>query len=224
MDKLANQDTIVSNTPSDREVIGKILQGERDLYAVIMRRYNQRLYRVGMSILGNDADIEDAMQVAYINAYENLDKFAFKSAFSTWLTRILINECLLRLKKKKQSIYMSEEIMNSEAYQNLGPEVQTPVGKILHGELKAILEKAIRELPEKYRAVFVMRELENMNVAETGDCLHISESNVKVRLNRARALLKDSLSSYYNNDHILHFHLLRCDRIVDRVMSQINGS
>ena len=87
---------------NDDEIIARILHGEKDLYSIIVRRYNQRLYRVGMSIINDDAEVEDAMQVAYINAYENLGKFAFKSSFPTWLTRILINECLLRLRKKKK--------------------------------------------------------------------------------------------------------------------------
>jgi RNA polymerase sigma-70 factor (ECF subfamily) len=86
---------------NDDEIIARILHGEKDLYSIIVRRYNQRLYRVGMSMINDDAEVEDAMQVAYINAYENLGKFAFRSSFPTWLTRILINECLLRLRKEK---------------------------------------------------------------------------------------------------------------------------
>src|SRR5678815_2291438 len=92
---------------NDDEIIARILQGEKDIYSVIVRRYNQRLYRVGMSILNDDAEVEDVMQVAYINAYESLGKFTFKASFSTWLTRILINECLLRLKKRGKTIIMN---------------------------------------------------------------------------------------------------------------------
>ena len=98
-----NQSTIVSGTLSDNEIISRVLQGEKDLYVHIVRKYNQRLYRVGMSIINDDAEVEDIMQVAYIKAYENLGKFKYKSAFSTWITKILINESLLRLKKRKQS-------------------------------------------------------------------------------------------------------------------------
>jgi len=218
---MTNQSTIVTEAIADNEIITRVLQGEKNLYAILVRRYNERLYRVGISIIDDDSEVEDVMQVAYIKAYENLGKFAFKSAFSTWLTRILINESLLRLKERKKSIHISDEIMDNEMYQQPNIETQTPFMKVLNIELKTILEKAIRQLPEKYRTVFIMREIENMNVAETKECLDISEANVKVRLNRAKSLLKDSLSDYYKNEDILHFHLTRCDRMVEQVMKQI---
>lgn len=138
------------------------MQGEKNLYAVIVRRYNQRLYRIAMSIINDDAEVEDVMQVAYINAYENLGKFAFKASFSTWLTRILINESLLQLKKRGKSINMNADTMNKEIYQQHKIEVQTPVAKMLNTEIKVALEEAIRELPEKYRTVFTMRVIEDM--------------------------------------------------------------
>jgi RNA polymerase sigma factor (sigma-70 family) len=111
--------------------------------------------------------------------------------------------------------------MNNEMYQQLTTDTQTPFKKVLNSELKNILQEAIQKLPEKYRTVFIMREIENMNVAETQECLDLSEVNVKVRLNRAKALLRNSLSTYYKKEEILHFHLTRCDRIVDNVMKGI---
>jgi RNA polymerase sigma factor (sigma-70 family) len=159
------------------------------------------------------------MQVAYINAYENLEKFGFRSSFSTWLTRIFINECLLRLRKRKKSISMNDENMENVMKQDQEP--RTPVSATVNSELRSILNDAIRRLPEKYRTVFVMREIENMNVAETKECLNISEVNVKVRLNRAKAMLRDLLSAQYSKDDILNFHLSRCDRMVDNVMKTI---
>jgi len=204
---------------NDDEIIARILHGEKDLYSIIVRRYNQRLYRVGMSMINDDAEVEDAMQVAYINAYENLGKFAFRSSFPTWLTRILINECLLRLRKRKKSISMNDENIENVMKQDKGP--QTPVTTTVNSELRSILNDAISKLPEIYRSVFVMREIENMSIAETKECLNISEVNVKVRLNRAKALLRDILSAQYSKDDILHFHLSRCDRMVDTVMRSI---
>ena len=102
MGKMTIGEPVSAESIADITIITRILQGEKDLYSIIVRRYNQRLYRVGMSIINDDIEVEDIMQVAYINAYENLGKFAFKASFSTWLTRILINECLLRLKKKRE--------------------------------------------------------------------------------------------------------------------------
>ena len=217
------RETFVTDTISDHEIITRILQGEKNLYAIIVRRYNQRLYRIALSIINDDAEVEDIMQVAYINAWENLEKFAFKASFSTWLTKILINESLLRLKKRSKSINMNDDKMDKEIYQQHTKEVQTPVVKIINAELKLALEDAIRQLPEKYRTVFIMREIEEMNVAETQACLDISGVNVKVRLNRAKALLRESLSAFYKKEDILHFHLSRCDRVIEKVMSKVQS-
>jgi RNA polymerase sigma-70 factor (ECF subfamily) len=217
-----NQSTVVTGDIPDDEIISRVLKGEKNLYANIVRKYNQRLYRVGMSIINDDTEVEDVMQVAYIRAYENLGKFAFKSAFSTWITRILINESLLRLKKRKQSLNMNDDVMDNDIYHHHLVDSKTPLMSVVNSELKVILEKAIRQLPEKYKTVFIMREIESMNVAETRECLDLSEVNVKVRLNRAKAMLRNSLAEYYRKEDILNFHLSRCDRIVENVMRQID--
>ena len=219
MTGMNKEEVATSEILNDDDIIARILRGEKDLYSIIVRRYNQRLYRIGMSIINDDAEVEDAMQVAYINAYENLGKFAFRSSFPTWLTRILINECLLRLKKRKKTISMNDE--NAENVMDQNKDPQTPVSVTVNSELRSILNDAISRLPEIYRTVFVMREIENMNVAETKECLNISEVNVKVRLNRAKAMLRDLLSVQYTKDDILQFHLSRCDRMVDVVMKRI---
>jgi RNA polymerase sigma factor (sigma-70 family) len=216
-----NQGAVITGHISDNEIISRVLQGEKGLYANIMRKYNQRLYRVGMSIINDDAEVEDVMQVTYIKAYENLGKFAFKSAFSTWITRILINESLLRLKKRKLALPINDDVMNDQIHQHRLVYSQTPLMNVVNSELKKILEEAIGQLPDKYRTVFIMREIENMNIAETRECLDLSEVNVKVRLNRAKAMLKNSLAEYYQKEDILNFHLSRCDRIVENVMKHI---
>lgn len=218
MEKVKSQQ--LSETPDlpDAEVIDRIVNGEKDLYAVIVRRYNQRLYRVGMSILNDDKEAEDAMQVAYINAWQSLKQFQFKSSFSTWLTRIMINECLFRFKKRKQLL----DARNSLAdYYQTASHREIIFSKLMNKELKKELETAILNLPEKYRTVFILREIEDLTVAETKECLSISEVNVKVRLNRAKALLRTSLSSLYKSGDIFSFHLSRCDQMVERVLSHI---
>ncbi|HWJ26230.1 MAG TPA: RNA polymerase sigma factor [Flavisolibacter sp.] len=221
MNRLDDPTTPIKGGISDAEIIARVLKGEKDLYAIIVRRYNEKLYRVGMSIMNDDAEVEDAMQTAYINAYESLQKFTSRAAFSTWLTRILINECILRLKRRKRSVLINEWVINNIFYPGRTMDVQTPAATMMNSELKQILEDAIRKLPQKYRAVFVMRELENMNVAETQACLNISETNVKVRFNRAKILLRNRLNSYYNKEDIFQFHLSRCDQMVERVLEQI---
>lgn len=223
MNKMNNQDTIATDIISDNEIIARVLGGEKDLYALLIRKYNQRLYRVGMSIINDDAEVEDVMQVANIKAYENLGKFEFKSAFSTWITKILINESLLRMKKRKHLSNINEDMITNQISQHHPVDSKTPLMNLVNSELKIILEKAIQQLPGKYRTVFMMREIENMNVAETAECLDLSAVNVKVRLNRARVMLRNLLSDYYQKDDLLNFHLSRCDNIVENVMKQIDS-
>ena len=214
-----NKDITIADSIADDEIITRVLNGEKNLYALLVRRYNQRFYRVGMGIINDDAEVEDVMQVAYIKAYENLSKFEFKSSFSTWLTRILINECLLRIRKRKSLSNMIDGIFGNKIYQ-LG-QVQTPLMKTLNSELKNILQDAIGKLPEKYRIVFIMREIEDMSVAETQECLDLTEANVKVRLNRAKAMLRNAMTTYYKKEDLLHLHLARCSKITEHVMKQI---
>ena len=219
MDKVDFPEISKEGQIPDAAIISRVLGGEKNLYALLVRRYNERLYRVGMSIVNDDAEVEDAMQVAYLNAYENLGKFSFRSDFSTWLTRILINECFLILRKRKQSVSLNGTIMDNH-HQTIDPA--TPAAKVLNSELKKILEEAILQLPEKYRTVFIMREIQNMNVAETKACLEISGINVKVRLNRAKALLRKSLKIFYRNEDIFNYHLTRCNSMVAHVLSRID--
>ena len=215
-----NQQALETVAIPDNEIIDRLLEGEKDLYAILVRRYNQRLYRVGMGMMNDDAEVEDAMQVAYINAWVNLKKFQFRSSFSTWLTKIMINECLLRIKKRKNFSEMNEEMINHD-FQNINQ--QNAASKLLNDELRRALEQAIHNLPEKYRAVFILREIENMSVNETKQCLDITETNVKVRLNRAKSMLRNSLSDIYRSGNVFEFHLSRCDRMVENVMSQISS-
>lgn len=214
-----HQETVETGAIPDQEIVKRISQGEKNLYALIIRRYNQRLYRVGMSILHDEAEVEDAMQESYVNAWGSLEKFQFKSQFSTWLTRIMINECLLQIKKRKKNLEMKEEMMD---HYHQTTDQQNALSKILNADLKKALEQAVLDLPEKYRTVFIMREVEHMNVFETKECLAISESNVKVRLNRAKALLRNSLNDLYKSGDVFGFHLSRCDKMVDRVMARIS--
>ena len=161
------------------------------------------------------------MQVAYIKAYENLDKFRAQSSFSTWITRILINECLMNRKKREHIVTKERGIFFPTIYQK--PVVQTPLMKVINSELKTILEFSIRKLPEKYRTVFIMRELEDMSVPETMECLGLTETNVKVRLNRAKVMLREKLKNYIKQDDLLTFYKPRCNRIVDHVMNKITS-
>lgn len=206
---------------ADEELISRILNGETHLYEHIVRKYNQRMYRICMSIIHDDNEAEDLMQNAYIKAYENLHRFKGKSKFSTWLLRILINESLLWLQRNKRKINFQQGVLKENSLKSVNQK-NTPAQQMMNNELKKILEEAITQLSPKHRIVFVMREIENMSVAETSECLHISQINVKVRLNRAKEMLRNILmKSEYKE--LYSFHLLRCDRIVTGVMEKINA-
>jgi RNA polymerase sigma factor (sigma-70 family) len=204
---------------AEYQIISEILNGNKEQYAVLMRKYNQRLYRVGKGYINDEAEIEDIMQDAYVKGFQNLDKFEKRSQFGTWITRILINECLQRLKKmnKKASFENNEEntiVMNITDHQN--PETKT-----LNKELKKVLEQNIESLPEKYKIVFLMREVEQMSIEETSQVLDLSVANVKIRLNRAKTMLRESLSTIYPVKEAFEFNLIRCNRIAENVMLRV---
>jgi RNA polymerase sigma factor (sigma-70 family) len=203
---------------SDEVIVQHVVNGEVYLYETLMRRLNTRLYRVSFSIIGDDMEAEDIMQNTYIYAYNNLKKFDNRARFSTWITRILINECLLRKKKlmRRQLIY--------EDQKNNDTVMQTPLNNLLNKELKTLMETAIATLPEKYRTVFIMREIEEMSTNETMEILNIEESNVKIRLMRAKSLLRIQLSNYYKQTELFEFHLIRCNKVTSYVMHQINNN
>ncbi|MGV3629761.1 MAG: RNA polymerase sigma factor [Bacteroidota bacterium] len=200
----------------DEEIVDRVLQGETALYEILIRKFNLRLYRISMSIVKDDMEAEDVMQTAYTNAYLQLAGFQNKSGFGTWLTRIVINESLLHRKKqlKRKQLLVSQT-------ENDRHSVNNPFKELMNQELKTVLESAVSNLPEKYRLVFVMREIEEMSTQETMDILDLSESNVKVRLNRAREMLRNDLSAYYKSEQVFEFNLVRCDRIVSFVMNKI---
>ncbi|MEZ2442880.1 sigma-70 family RNA polymerase sigma factor [Chitinophaga sp. RCC_12] len=206
------KEAIAAQVP-DQEAIERILAGEKKMFSVIINRYNQRLYRIGMSILENDSATEDAMQNTYLNAYCHLSQFQHRASFGTWLTRIMLNQCY-ELKRKNNLPFSSQ--LSSDKF----IDMKTPARDLANKELNQILEDAITRLPEKYRLVFMLREIEEMSVRETSETLAIEENNVKVRLNRAKAMLRKDLTAYMK-DHVYHFHLTRCDRITRNVLQKL---
>lgn len=208
-------------TMKDEVIISSILDGKKDDYELLIRRYNERLYRIGISILKNEEEVEDAMQEVYIKAYQQLKTFKMRSQFSTWLSRIMINESLAKLKRKKNHVEYSEvesESQFEKSRQALASNSVTPEKQMLQKELKHILENAIQQLPQKYQTVFVMREIEGMDIRETAECLRISTENVKVRLHRAKEILKNKLKFFSQEPELFSFQDTRCDRIVHTVL------
>lgn len=208
---------------SDEVVIERIQSGEKEWYELIMRRYNPKLFRTGIAILKDEYETEEAMQETYVKAYENLNRFEHRSSFSTWLIRIMINESLARLRQKSRVLLFEQDEQGEEIWRTSlkKTEEKTPEQIMMNNELRTVLETAILGLPEKYRLVYMLREVEKISVQETGAALSISESNVKVRLNRARNLLRQHISQLYSETEVFSFHLTRCDRIVEAVLNRI---
>jgi RNA polymerase sigma-70 factor (ECF subfamily) len=209
---------------TESDLIDKIIKGDKRLYEGIIRKYNQRLYRIARSFIKNEDEIEDVMQETYIKAYLHLKQFEGKSQFSTWLTRILINQANLSLNKEKRVRALisnsSDDIPDIKSSNEPGPDQN-----LMNGEVKKYLEQAIDELPDTLRSVYIMREVEGLSVNETAEALSLSIENVKTRLHRAKANLKDSLFEKAKGEiDLFHFKLQRCDRIVLSVMLQLDKS
>lgn len=209
---------------SDDEIVARVLTGETALYELIMRRYNQRVYRTIRSVIRDEGDVEDAMQQAYVNAYRNLRQFKGDAKFSTWLLKIALHEAFARAKRRTFVVAESgcgepcEDAIDSAASSAPDPEARAT-----NEELKRILEREVAELPENYRVVFVMREVEGLSTDETAEALDVSADVVKTRLHRARAMLRDALfaKAGLTAELLFEFRDTRCSRVVDAVMREI---
>ena len=222
---MANEVLTLAGTTalSDEEVVERVLAGDTALYEVVMRRYNTRLYRVARAILKNDGEAEDVMQDAYVKAFQHLGQFAGRAKFSTWLTRIAVHEALARVRKARR--FEDWDDMNENQQNEIGatPLRSNPESETASVEMSKILEQSIENLPEAYRAVVMMRDVEDMTTAETAECLSLTEENVKVRLHRAHGMLRKEL---YANARIsaadaFPFHAPRCDRVVANVFARL---
>ena len=191
-----------------------------------MRRYNGKLFRIARSIVKDDSDAEDVLQDAYMDAYRHIDDFRGDSQVATWLTRIVINQALMRLRKeKRRSVIVPFREPGSGEAERAEVDVadrttESPSSRLLRGEIRRILERRIDELPLSFRTVFIMREVEDMSVEETAEALGIAAATVRSRLFRARALLRESLAREMDmaTVDVFAFAGARCDRIVAAVL------
>ena len=210
------------DTLTDEEVVGRILTGQTALFEVLMRRYNERMYRVSRAIVRDDSEAEDVMQQAYVNAYANLRQFAGKARFSTWLTRIAVNESLARLRHRGKYEPYDDELSRVEPLMAEQPPPD-PERQAFSGELRTLLEWAIEQLPDGAREVFVLREVEGLSTAEVGEALGVSEDVVKTRLSRAKTALRRTVMERTGSTapEVFRFYRPRCDRVVARVLAVI---
>ncbi|MGA8889922.1 MAG: RNA polymerase sigma factor [Anaeromyxobacteraceae bacterium] len=210
--------------PSDAEVVRRVVGGEASLFEVLMRRHNPLVYRTLRGILRDEAEVEDAMQAAWLGAYAGLPGFQGGAAFSTWLARIAINEGLMRLRATGRVELVEDAPVDEEAA--MTSERENPERKAADREAIGLVEDAVDALPAPYRTVFMLREVEEMPTAEVAACLGITEEAVRVRLHRARLGIRDSLLARVRTSAREAFPFLapRCNRLVEAVMGRILGA
>ncbi|MFL0353803.1 RNA polymerase sigma factor [Xanthomarina sp. GH4-25] len=208
----------------ESEVIKRVLKGEKELYEILVKRNNQKLYRVIRSYLKDEAEIEDLMQNSYIKAFTKLYQFKLESSFSTWLIRIGINESLARIREKGKLNHLKEQTGNENKNSILeipDDKQLNPQQTMIRQEAKQLLENAIDCLETKYKTVYILKELEDMSLKEIAIVLDLSLENVKIRLHRAKTMLKNNLYELSNDKNIFEFGYGRCDRITENVMKSI---
>jgi len=180
----------------DAEVVRRIVAGERALFELLMRRYNARVYWSVRAIMRSEAEIEDVMQTAYLSAFAHLAQFRGKAAFSSWLTRIALNEAFGRSRRRLVEADLPdvpEELADDMPFMSQRPP--DPERSVGAHELTALIERALDRLPQNYRTIFTLRQVKGLSTAETAEFLGVSEEAVKVRLHRARAALRNEISA-----------------------------
>jgi RNA polymerase sigma-70 factor (ECF subfamily) len=218
----------LASTLPDAEIVKRVRAGERALFEILMRRHNQRLYRAARAVLRDETEVEDVMQQAYFSAFTHLHQFEERSQFSTWLTRITLNEAFGRRRKMRQAESMAME--PSDVDKDSGQFMETikssqpdPERQAYARELREVLEEAVDSLPEAYRAVFMLRDIEGLSTSETGEGLGLGEEAVKTRLHRARAMIRRSVTARIGDvtGGAFQFQAPRCDRVVAAVLARI---
>jgi RNA polymerase sigma-70 factor (ECF subfamily) len=215
---------------TDAELAVRLRRGDAAAFRTLMQRYNQRLFRMARGVLGDSADAEDAVQEAYVLAFTHIDQFREAASLVTWLSRIVLNEAFRRLRQRKDMTALDDgddslgktgiaQVLPFPGAQ--GPS--TPEEDAARAEIRRVLERAIDNLPDIFRVVFVLREIEQMSVEETAACLAIQTDTVKTRLHRARRLLGRSLRQQLspNLTGVFPFAGERCSRIVTRVLERL---
>lgn len=217
---------------SEPELVYRIGAGDPRAFEWMMRRHNRTLYRTARSIVKDDNEAEDVLQEAYLLAYHNADKFRGESSLSTWLTRIVVNEALARLRKTRRRAeviqLVAEPPLDDDAMESPMIDTQTeqPELAAVRAEARRLIEAKIDALPDAFRTVFVLRAIEEMSVEETAACLGIPEATVRTRFFRARGLLREALAREFDAaiDSVFSFAGARCDRIVAGVLARLHTS
>jgi RNA polymerase sigma-70 factor (ECF subfamily) len=211
---------------TDQEIVERVKAGDTALYEIIMRRYNQRLYRVARAILRDDAEAEDVMQDAYVRAYQNLHQFAGRAPFSAWLTSVAVHEAIRRVHLRNRNQQFDDTGHDGDASMNIAETSPNPEQTASTAELGDLLEQALLGLPEEFRTVVMLRDVEEMSTSETAAALDLTEENVKVRLHRGHEKMRGWLFSRVGTGAKNAFPFMggRCDRVVGGVFARLADS
>ena len=218
------------NTPknmqqyADKDVIEQILSGNTALFEILIRRYNPFLYKIGRSYGLNHQNTQDLMQDTAISSYQNLSKFENHSSYKTWIIKIMLNQCYHKIQKYSYKKELPSEISdNYNSPHMFLKNNHSDTGKsVINHELSKVIEASLEKLSEDYRITFALRELTGLSVDETAEIMNTTPSNVKVRLNRAKMMLRKEIEKTYTPEDIYEFNIIYCDKIVDAVMKEIN--
>lgn len=214
--------TKIAEQYSDTEILKKILEGEIALFELLIRRYNSFLYKIGRSYNYNHEDTQDLMQDSFIDTYTNLSKFEGRSSFKTWIIKIMLSNCFRKRQKFSYKNEVANEI-NDKSIPMFSNQHSDTNKAVVNRELSFVIENALAQVPLDYRLVFSLREINGLNVKETSEALSISEANVKVRLNRAKTMLRKEIEKSYTAEDIFEFNLIYCDAMISRVMNKIKN-
>jgi len=213
----------------DWDLAERMRGGDQRAFELVMRRHNRLLYRTARAILRDDAEAEDCVQEAYLQGFRSIAAFRGESKLSTWLTRIVVNQALgtMRKRKKQDSDISLDNVLDLDGHvrgasASVG-ELEQPEASALREEMRRILERNIDQLPSAFRTVFMLRALEEMSAQETAECLGIPEATVRTRFFRARSLLRESLEKDVDValEGAFAFDGARCDRIVQAVLDRL---
>ncbi len=216
---------------ADSELARRVARDDQGAFEALMRRHNSRLFRVARAILRDDVEAEDTLQDAYLEAYRHMAEFRGGAQLATWLTRIVINQALMRLRRRKRDrvvVPLGERRADqsgestSQETDVADEDTESAPRAVLRGEIRRLLEQKIDDLPVAFRTVFIMRDVEDLSVQETAECLAIPAATVRTRLFRARALLREALARDLDaaTVDVFGFAGERCDRIVAAVLAR----
>jgi RNA polymerase sigma-70 factor (ECF subfamily) len=214
----------------DAALARRVSERDPGSFELLMRRHNRRLYRVARAMLRDGAEAEDALQDTYLAAYQAMDGYRGQASLATWLSRVLVNQCLARLRRQARRdnivpMVAMADAGEQEAHAMPSRESETPDSALVRAELRAVLERKLDALPEAFRTVFVLRCVEELSVEQTSQVLDVPEATVRTRLFRARAMLRESLAQEIDlaERDVFTFGGEHCDRVVAAVLARLEA-